>query len=326
MSWIKENKFMVALGGGTLLGAIVLFYIGSQGASKYTQAKEDYDSAYSEVQSFVKGPLFPTAEHRDGKKKALSEYRESLESLQAAFKPFRSGKIENTSPQEFTNRLIAVDGELRKAFEASETALPDTIFWGFENYRTSLPRGNATGIMTYQLEGIKNVLLALAASGASELKNLHRPPLPEEAGNEFKPQPNAVARPLPVEITFRGPEKSVRAFLSSITKAEGQFNIIRSLRVMNEKKDPPKTSDAKFEKPVAAAPGADANNIFGGAFVLPSDEPAEGEDATETAPAAPAPAPAPSSNRILAQVLGSEEVLVVIRLDIMQFLPAKKLP
>lgn len=326
MSWIKENKFMVVLGASTLVGAIVLFYIGSMGASKYSKAKEDFDTAYGEAQSFVKGPLFPTAENRDGKKKALAEYRQSVESLQAAFKSFRPEEIKNTSPQDFTNRLIAVDAELRKAFENSNTTLPEGFFSGFESYKTSLARGNATGIMTYQLEGIKNILLALASSGPSELKNLHRPSLPEEAGNEFKPQPNDVARALPLEITFIGPEKSVRSFLTAINDTKtGQFNIVRSLRITNAKKDPPKTSDAKFERPAAAgAAAAGADPIFGGAFVLPSDEPAE--EGAEPAEPAAEPTPVLSSNRILAQVLGNEELQVVIRLDIMKFLPAKKLP
>jgi len=60
------------------------------------------------------------------------------------------------------------------------------------------------------------------------------------------------------------------------------------------------------------------------------------EPAPAAAPAAaPAPAPAPApkpapaagdSGRILSQVLGNEEVQVFLRLDVMLFLPAKKLP
>lgn len=324
MSWIQDNKFLVALGGGTLVGAAVIIFLGLQGSSKFEQAQMDYEAAFGEASGFVKGPLYPKDQNRDGKKKALDEYRAATESLQAAFGPYRPKEIKNSTPQEFTSSLIAANEEVRKAFENSETKLPEAFFLGFESYKSSLARSNSTGILSYQLGGIKDIMLALAKSGASELKNVHRPPLEEEDGREFKPADTAVARPLPVEITFLAPEKSVREFLSSVVKAEGKYVVIRSIRVASAKKDPPRAADAKFEKPAAAAPvGGDA---FGG-FVLPGEEPKTDAAAPAAgAEATPAPAPAGDSSRILAQVLGNEELQVFVRLDFMQFLPAKKLP
>lgn len=312
---------MVALGGATLLGAILLFVVGSKGTGRYDQAKEEFDTAAAEAASFERLALYPRPENRDGKNKALEEYRKAAEALQATFEPFRPKETVNVSPQDFTNRLKAVNDELLKAFANSGTKVPDEFFSGFEKYKTSLARSETTGILGHQLEGIKRVMLALAASGASELKNLHRPPLPEEEGRPFQAKPTDVARPLPLEITFRGPEKALRGFLSEIAKPEGQFIVIRSLRVSNTKKDPPRAADAKFDKPAPAAPAA--NDLFaGGGFILPDD--AEGDQA-KPENAAPA-APPPDTSRTLAQVLGNEDVVVFLRLDFMQFLPAKKLP
>lgn len=325
MSWIQDNKFLVALGGGTLLGVAALGFLGIQGSSKFEQAQTDFQTAYDEASSYVKGPLYPKNENRDGKKKAIDEYRASIESLQAAFEPYRPKEIKNVTPQDFTTSLKAADVEVRKAFENSETVVPEAFFLGFEGYKSSLARSTATGILSFQLGAIKDIMLSLAKSGPSELKNVHRPALEEEDGREFKPAETAVARPLPLEITFLAPEKSVREFVSSLVKAEGKYLVIRSIRIVNAKKEPPRAADAKFEKPAAAAPAG--GDPFGG-FVLPGEEPAAGEAAP--APAAEAPAAAPvatgNSNRILAQVLGNEELQVFIRLDIMQFLPAKKLP
>ena len=174
MSWIKDNKFIVALGGGTLAGAILLIFAGSQGSSRYAQAKEKFAAA---------------------------------------------------------------------------------------------------------------------------------------------------ARTFPLEITFVGPEKSAREFLSSITQPENQFVVIRSLRITNEKKDPPRTADAKFDKPAAPAKAGAAADAFAGGFVLPGDDAA----APAAVPAEEAPKAA-DTGRILAQVLGNEQVQVFLRLDVLQFLPAKKLP
>ena len=321
MSWIKDNKFMVALGGGTLLGVILLYLVGSKGSSSYEQAKSDFDTSAAEASTFESLALYPRLENKDGKTKALDEYRKSAESLQAAYEKFRPKELKNISPQDFTNHLKAVNDEVRKAFADSETKVPDLFFCGFENYKTSLARGNTTGILDYQLAGVKNLMLALAKSGASELKNLHRPLLPEEEGRDFKPQDSDVARPLPLEITFLGPEKSVRAFLSAIVKPDAQYVVIRSMRVTNAKKDPPRAADAKFDTP--AAKTSVAADAFGGGFVLPGEDAAAAADTKPKEKPAPAPA---DSSRILAQVLGNEEVQVFLRLDLMQFLPAKKLP
>jgi len=323
MSWFKDNKFLVVLGGTTLVSAIVLFLVGSKGGGRYDQAKQDFDAAFDEASSYEKLPLYPKPENRDGKSKALDEYRKAAGELQAAFKSYRTEKPANISPQEFTNQLKAVNDELKKAFADSNTKLPDEFFSGFERYRTELARGEATGILGQQLQSIRGLMLALAQAGPSELKNLHRPGLPEEEGRSFEAKPAQVARPLPLEITFTGPEKSVRQFLTAITKPDGQYVVIRTLRVSNVKMDPPRAADAKFDKPAAAAPAAaDPANIFGGAFVLPT----EGEEGEKKDEAAPPPAPKADSSRILAQVLGNEELQVFLRLDVMSFLPEKKLP
>ena len=327
MSWIKDNKFAVGLGGGTLVGAVLLYFVGAKGASRYEKANEDFVAASGEVSNILKLQLAPKPENRDGKAKALDEYRKSAESLQAAFDAFRPKELKNVSPQEFTDHLKAVNDEVRKAFEDAGTKVPDPFFCGFEKYKTSVASGNTTGILDYQLNGIKSLMLSLAKSGATELKNLHRPSLLEEDGKEFKAGESDVARALPLEITFTGPEKSVRAFVSSIVKPEGQYVVIRSIRVTNAKKDPPRTADAKFEKPSAKPAAGASENVFGGGFVLPGEEPKADDKKPAAAPTpAPAPAPAADSSRILSQVLGSEDVNVFLRLDLMQFLPAKKLP
>lgn len=320
MSWIKDNKFIVALGGGTLAGAILLFFAGYQGSSHYTQAKEKFDVAAAEAADFEKLAIYPKPENRDAKRKALESYRHSVESLQAAFSPFQPKQITNITPQEFTTHLLAANTEVRKAFEDAGTTVPEAFLVGFEGYKTSLAPANTTGVLDYQLGSIKNLLLALAKTKPSSLNNLHRPALPEEESQTYASSATAAARPFPLEITFGGTEKSARAFLSSITKPENQFVVIRSLRITNEKKDPPRTADAKFDRPVAieaAAPGS----ALGGGFVLPGDP----VTTPVAAPVAEAPKAADTS-RILAQVLGNEQVHVFLRLDVLQFLPAKKLP
>lgn len=321
MSWIKENKFLAGLLGGTLLAVIGLYFVGAQGGAKYDAAKEAFDAAVGESATFERSPLYPSNENANAKSKALDGYKADAEKLQSAFEPFRPKEIKNISPQDFANNLVKANEDLRKAFTEANVKFPEPFFCGFETYRTNPAAGPATGILSYQLDAVRFLMQTLASSGASELKNLHRPPLAEEEGKEFKPGEAAVARPLPLEITFSGQEKAVRAFLSTISKPDERFFVIRSLRIANAKKEPPRTSDAKFETAKPARTST-ASDVFSGGFVLPGDEPA----AEAPKPEAPKPAPAADSSRILSQVLGNEEVQVFLRLDLMQFLPAKKLP
>ncbi len=335
MSWIKDNKFMVTLGGSTLVVAAALFVVGSNGRARYESALADFSSAADEATKFERLPLYPNEVNRDGKSKALDEYSEAVGNLQEAFGKFRPAELKNVSPQDFTTELKAVNDEVLKAFEASQTKLPEPFFCGFENYKASLARSESTGILSYQLGGIRNVLMALAKAGPSELKNLHRVPLPEESGGAYEPAPGDVARPLSFEITFTGPEKSVRGFLSSIAKTDSQFVVVRSLRIANAKKVPPRASDAQFDKSATAArparPAADAVADAGDEGFFPSDdEAADAEPAADAEENAkpeekPAPAPAATSSRTLYQVLGTEEIQVFLRLDLMLFLPAKPL-
>lgn len=326
MSWIKDNKFIGVLGGGTLVGAALLFFVGNQGSKRYDAAKEQFDAAAAEAADFEKSPLYPTTANFDGKSKALEDYRQSVEKLQSAFQGFRSKEIKNITPQEFTTHLLAANTEVRKAFEDAGTTVPEAFFVGFERYKTSLAAGSTTGILDYQLASIKNVMLALAKTKPSELKNFYRVGQPEDEGQAYTPG-NAIARPFPLEITFVGPEKSAREFFSSLVDLGSEYAVIRSLRIANEKKDPPRASDAKFDKPAAAAGGAAAGgDPFGGGFVLPGDDaPAAGTEKPAAATAKPS-SKSGDSSRILSQVLGNEQVQVFVRLDILQFLPAKKLP
>lgn len=324
MSWIKDNKFLAALGGGTLVGVILLYLVGSQASKRYATASEEYASAAAQATEYERLPLYPRQDLRDSKRKAIDEYNKSVDSLQKAFEPFRKKELDNSSPQEFTNRLLAAKDETQAAFQAAGTTVPDEYFMGFEGYRTSLAAAGNTGLLNYQLDAIKKLMLELANAKPTELKNLHRPALVEESGQTYTPAAGDVARSFPLEIVFVAPEKSVRDFLSAIAKSDdGKYAVIRSLRITNVKKTPPTSADAQFEQPAQAAPSAPAGGAeSSGGFVFPGEEEAPAAEA-----AAPAAAPAVNdSSKILSQVLGNEEVQVFVRLDILNFLEEKKLP
>ncbi len=337
MSWIQKNSFPFALSGITLLGVAGLFYYGTKGGSRYETAKSDYQQAVDEASSIEKIVPYPTASNRDGKKKAIEDFKKDVESLQEAFSAFRPGELQMVSPGQFIDRLQEVNRETREQFELNAVVVPDAFFAGFKDYTGKLPSKSSTGILGYQLEAIRELLLVLAKSGATELRNLHRPGLDEETGLVYQPSPDMVARPLPLEITFKGPERAVRRFVTSLVKSDNHYWAIRSLRIGNVKMNPPKTADARFGAPAARNQREAAfEDIFrfgedseGQAPPPPEEgeQPAPEAEPPPDASAAPAPAAAaPGENRILALILGNEELVVHLRLDLMMFLEPKPLP
>ncbi|MFD2257917.1 Amuc_1100 family pilus-like protein [Luteolibacter algae] len=323
MNWIKNNPFVAILSGITLVLCAMLLFVASRGAAKYEAAQEGFEEAYQNVSKSESIPLYPKAENRDAKRKALEDHRVAIEGLSKLFDKFRPEKIENISTQDFTVRLKEANTEVSQAFEDAGCELPDGFFLGFESYRDQLAKSDATGVLNYQLEGVKHALLDLAAARPSQLIKVYREAIPEENGGQPQIGPNDVTRNFGFEFSFKGSEAAARKFISSLGDTDPYYYIVRSLKIVNENDAPPRVSDAKFETAkTAETPESNVDDTFGGFVVPGSEEPVE-----ETPAAAPEPAaPAADSSRILAQVLGGEEVIVFVRFDLTMFLPSKELP
>lgn len=344
MNWIKSNPFVAGLAGITLLICGVLYSLSSKWGTAYTEAKDGFDESYMAVSTSEDLPLYPVAENRAGKSKALTEYQQSIDQVRGLFEPYRPEKSENITPQAFTDRLKSAQQEVSAAF-GKGTVLPENFFLGFEGYRNQLAQSGATGTLLQQLDGIKHALMALAKAGPDELIKVHRVAVAEENGGTFEPGPNDVARYFPFEITFRGSESSVRDFLNALGAKKSHYFIVRTLKIMNERDTPPKVADAKFEAVAAEKAVVAPANPFGNAFpeapaeevvparvppapVAPGSGAAAPADPAAAAPALPEAPPAEvvDTSRILAQVLGSENLVVFVRIDFAMFLPAKELP
>jgi hypothetical protein len=336
MNWIKSNPFVSGLAGITLLICGILFFLASQSRTRYETAKADFESAFQAVSSSESLPLYPTSENRDGKRKALDEHRAAIADLSKLFDKYRPEKLENISPQAFTDRLKAANQEVTEAFANSKTVLPEDFFLGFDIYRNQLAKSEATGVLLQQLEGIKTAFLGLAEARPGTLLKVYRQALAEEEGGTYQPAPNDIARYFSVELAFESSESAARDFLSSLGATESHYFIIRTLKIKNNRDSPPKVADATFEpsedEEAELAPGNPFDNVF-----TEEEEITEESDTPDTAVDADAEAteepseeetssPEVDTSRILAQVLGSEEIIVFVRFDIAIFLPTKELP
>jgi len=340
MDWIKSNPFVAALSGGTLIACILLFFLASKAASRLDSAKEGFDTAFMQVSKYERTELYPKVTNRDAKKKALADYSDSIDQLRSLFDDYRVAEVKPIATQAFTVRLKAANKEVTKAFKEGGTEIPDDFFMGFESYRNKMAESESTGLLDYQLSAVRHALLKLAEARPSEVISVYREPIPEESGTAYEVSENEVARKFGYEVVFKGPETSAREFISALGNVDPYYFIVRAIRIRNEKNDPPRVSDAKFKSlavEVKESGSADAGFNFFENFqadaVVP-EEVAEGqvvpegiaeqgaepvqEQAEEAQPA--------DSSKILAQVLGGEELLVFVRFDLTLFSPSENLP
>lgn len=324
MTWIKDRKFLIGLTLGTLLLVAVSLWFGTSAGARYEQAKAAYESAAADAANFEALALYPSKENFDSKKLALDEYRKSAQELQDAFAAHRAKGLPAVSPQDLSDQMRSAADETRKAF-GPKTSFPEGYYCGFEAYRNKVSRGEAAGILSYQLGHVKQMMLDLAAAGPSKLIGIHRPELAEESGKKYEAAKEDVSRYLPIEIRFQGTEKSVRQFVSSIADDSKRYVVVRSIKIKNAKQGPPRSTDAIFDRGAPLPAGSGANSGPKETDIASMFAP-ESPAAPADAPPAAAPSPPADTGRILSQVLGNEELIVFLRLDLVQFLPAKELP
>jgi hypothetical protein len=325
----KEKTFIGILAGATVICVGGLFVFAGKGTSRVETATEQFTTLSEEINKMQNLPLYPTAQNLTNKEKELAAYQANANQLAEKLQAMRPAQINNTDPQTFTNTLVKTAEETMKAYEAAgltvegETGpLPRGFYLGFENYTSTPAQQGATGILTYELAAISEVHSILAAAKPVKLLNFMREPLPEEKNQPYTPTTGVPYRALPFEISFAGPESTMRNFINGLQTSKSHFFVIRSIRVMNEKPTGPKASDVEFE---VKAPKAADGAVGGGAFdgfdnlIAPDAAPVPEGAPAVAEPPKPKEEPKGDSSRILKQVLGAENIQVFLRVDILLF-------
>lgn len=342
MSWIQENKFVAGLIGVTaVVGGVIIFYGSSQG-SQYEDKLSEYDSLKATYRNLQKSIPYPSQGNLEVKRDNIAKYEEVINDVRNTFDGFQAGKMANISPEEFSNMRVKMEKELRAAFEDG-TELPEGTAFGFEKYKDSAARSEATGMLKYELDAVQSLLADLAKASPSRVSSILRtqldvetgraaaPPEPTSARNKRRGGRKAAAEPvkkayelMPMEVSFTASESGVRQFLKAMVNSKEYFYAIRALRIRNEKQVPPGVKDADFPSGGAGSAPADGpageEDPFAG-IVLPGDPEGGGEGEGSV------PVPAPPDNdvnkpatkegeRIIKRVLGAEELHVFIRFDI----------
>jgi hypothetical protein len=337
MTWIKENKFLAGLLGITVLLAALLIFFGMKSSKGLEEVQAEIAAKQSSLVRMKKLDPYPTDESAKAKETNLKTVLAKANEVREKLLAFRPGSLDNVPGKTFSENLSVTVEKVKQLFPG-EDALPNTFHLGFESYTGSLPKEDATGVLTYELGAMEYLFEELAAAGVTEIRNLHRAKLPPENGdswpNEAKPTRSRggnrptpkknvggprrapvtfethpyIAHRLPFEVVFKGPELAVRQVLTNLGNSDKYFFDVRAGRVLNPSPIP---SGGKSASAAAKAKESD----FGTGIVI------EGVDPPPATDSGSAP-----SVKVLEKVSGGDELIVYLRADLLLFLEEQKFP
>ena len=334
--WIKNNKFEALLLLVVIMVAVAAVLFGRGKGELYEDERASYQGHVQAVTGLKGKRPYPTSENAKNFESQIDDYEGVVDGLRDKLLSYRPDTLGKVATDKFIENLNAARAEVTRMFDARRIEYPgDKFYLGFEIYTEKVPKGEATAQLDYQLGAMKSLFGIVADARPSALLNVHRAELPVEKdkveetskkkGGTSKGSRAKEASPyerLPVEVTFRSTEPVMRKIISDLVSHEDYYFVVRSLRIQNEKLGKaPSREDVKFEGP-AEEPEPEPDESFEPfEDVLPPDDvidPVDPEEAVD--PVDPGPVVAGGEGRrILGQVLGAEQIDVLLEVDIILF-------
>lgn len=335
MTWFKENKFLAGLITITLLIAALLVFLIMKSSSALADKNTEIETNKINL-SKIKGlDPFPTVENArakdDNVKAMLKKANEAREKILA----FSPGELTNIPPNDFSANLTKGIKKVKALFP-EEKALPSSFDLGFGKYTGGVPKGETTGVLSYQLSAMEYVFEELQKAGVTQVQNLYRAELPIEKGQDWPDASGAnsskgskgskgprrpkrksggskksggprnstasklpyVAHSMPFELVFKGKEGAARKFISNIASSDQYFIKTVLSRTVNMSAIP------KAGKSASSSGDGDWSGI-----------PLEGEEGVPV-----------EAVQILDKVSGGDELVTFLRMEILLFSEKQAFP
>jgi hypothetical protein len=281
MKWFQQNRafgtFLIGFGICALLAVALLYWRWSA----WSGAKQAFDQVATERNRLTHLDPFPSDANYRKLQDYIEKYRVALdkfkETLKTAVVP-----APPLAPNEFQSRLRLVTIATLDRARVNNVRLPDKFLLGFDEFATTMPATAVASLLGQELSQVQKLINILLDAKVDSVTSLRRARLPEQRGASPTPTPSpttgrrvATAKPsgtpVPtlverniVDITFKAAPSAARKVLNEIASSSGQFFIIRTLYVHNEKeKGPPREkmagpTPAQRGQATAAQPGAAA--------------------------------------------------------------------
>jgi len=257
MKWFQHNRALATLLGVSaiciLLGAALLYWRWSV----WTDAKQAFDQATAERNRLQGLNPFPD----DANYRKLQGYLERYNTALDKFKDDLKASVlpdPPLAPNEFQSRLRQATLATQERARTNNVKLPDNFQLGFDEFARFMPSTAVAALLGQELSQVQMLINILLDAKVDSITSFRRRPLAEErAGSSAPttpsgqrvattakpggtPAPKLIERNV-VDISFKAAPGAARRVLNEITDSAGQFFIIRTLYVHNEKdKGPPR--------------------------------------------------------------------------------------
>jgi hypothetical protein len=276
--WFQQNRalgtLLIVFGIGALFAGVLLYWRWAT----WSDARQTFDQAAAERSRLQQLDPFPN----DANYRKLQGYLDRYNTALDKFKDELKKEIVPApplAPNEFQSRLrLATVATVNRA-QTNNVKLPDKFELGFDEFATGLPDTAVAPLLGQELSQVQMLINILLDAKVDSVTSFHRTPLSEEhaASSTSTPSPAAgrtvakTATPPPtslkrniVDLTFKATPAAARKVLNEIANSSGQFFIIRTLYVHNEKDKgplrqrteptPPQAPQTTSPQPGAAAP------------------------------------------------------------------------
>jgi len=265
MKSFQQNRALSTLllvsGICIVLGAALLYWRWSV----WSEAKQTFDQATAERNRLQRLDPFPNDANYRKLQGYLERYTAALDKFKDDLKSEVAAEPE-LAPNEFQSRLRQATLAAQDRARTNNVKLPDKFQLGFDEFARTMPSTAVAALLGQELSQVQMLINILLDAKVDSITSFRRHPLSEERRASATPTPEpppargrtvvtAVkpgGTPTPkliernvVEISFKAAPAAARKVLNEITSSTGQFFIIRTLYVHNEKdKGPPRERTA----------------------------------------------------------------------------------
>jgi hypothetical protein len=275
MKWFQQNRwlgmFFIVGGICVLFAGILLFWA----RASCSDARQAFDKAATERNRLERLDPFPNDANYRKLKVHLENYGASLDKFKEELKR-EVAAAPPLAPNEFQSRLRQAVIAMFNRAQANNVKLPDKFQLGFDEFTTAMPKTSMAPLLGQELSQIQMLINILLDAKVDRVTAFHRAPLPEERAASPTPAPKQAPTPARkaspargqktakpaepsttpsaaslvernvVDLTFKAAPSAARKVLNEIASSTGQFFIIRTLYVRNEKdKGPPREKTAE---------------------------------------------------------------------------------
>ena len=278
MNWFKQNRalgtLLIVFGICGLLAGIFLFWRWAT----WRDARQTFDQAAAERSRLEHLDPFPNDTNYRKLRGYLDRYSAALDKFKEELK---NGVVPAPplAPNEFQSRLRQATVAAVSRAQINNVKLPEKFQLGFDEFAMALPDTAVAPLLGQELSQIQMLINILLDAKVDGVTSFHRAPLPDEHGRPStptpspgpgrKPAPPKTSTPAPtlvqrnvVTLTFKATPAAARKVLNQITNSSGQFFIIRTLYVHNEKDKGPSrqrtSTPTETQQTAPAQPGAAA--------------------------------------------------------------------